>query len=223
MILIDHSMGVRSVGLDALAHGKKFWRALVWLASTMISTSRGGPTPTPTCPPGQGGSAYADGASSEATKREKRRPSRETEGFLSSASVIDPRTIQAYLETEYRAHGEPGFTLRVGQASADLLSAHKRQKADCSAFLTACNPFSQILVDEANAERHAALGREISQRSLGTDRRHRLCGVVRCRGKGSHLCFGLTLEAAKALGTRLEQNAIVWAGGDAVPQLILLR
>ena len=31
------------------------------------------------------------------------------------------------------------------------------------------------------------------------------------------------VEAAKALGTRLEQNAIVWAGGDAVPQLILLR
>ena len=34
---------------------------------------------------------------------------------------------------------------------------------------------------------------------------------------------GLAQEAAKALGTRLEQNAIVWAGGDAVPQLILLR
>lgn len=223
MILIDHSMGVRSVGLDALAHGKKFWRALVWLASTMISTSRGGPTPTPTCPPGQGGSAYADGASSEATKREKRRPSRETEGFLSSASVIDPRTIQAYLETEYRAHGEPGFTLRVGQASADLLSAHKRQKADCSAFLTACNPFSQILVDEANAERHAALGREISQRSLASIEGIGQHPSNQWPGEASHLIFGLTLEAAKALGTRLEQNAIVWAGGDAVPQLILLR
>jgi hypothetical protein len=83
---------------------------------TLSPTSRGGPTSTPTCPPGQGGNAYADGASSEATKREKRRPSRETEGFLFSTSVIDPRTIQAYLETEYGAHGEPGFTLRVGQA-----------------------------------------------------------------------------------------------------------
>ena len=33
------------------------------------------------------------------------------------------------------------------------------------------------------------------------------------------MILGLTLEAAKALGTRLEQNAIVWAGGDAgLPQ-----
>jgi hypothetical protein len=223
MILIDHSMGVRSVGLDALAHGKKFWRALVWLASTMISTSRGGPTPTPTCPPGQGGSAYADGASSEATKREKRRPSRETEGFLSSASVIDPRTIQAYLETEYRAHGEPGFTLRVGQASADLLSAHKRQKADCSAFLTACNPFSESFDEAANAARQAALAKELSGRSLVF-----LPGIGqhpsnRWPGEDSFLVFGLTLEAAKVLGARFEQNGFVWSGADAVPQLILLR
>jgi hypothetical protein len=42
-------------------------------------------------------------------------------------------------------------------------------------------------------------------------------------GEASYLIFGLTLEAAKALRTRLEQNAIVWTGADAVPQLILLR
>ena len=42
-------------------------------------------------------------------------------------------------------------------------------------------------------------------------------------GEASYLIFGLTLEAAKMLGMRLEQNAIVWAGVDAVPQLILLR
>jgi hypothetical protein len=32
----------------------------------------------------------------------------------------------------------------------------------------------------------------------------------------------LALEAAKTSGTRMEQNAIVWSGADAVPQLILL-
>jgi len=35
--------------------------------------------------------------------------------------------------------------------------------------------------------------------------------------------YGLTLEAAKTLGSRLEQNAFVCNGADAVPQLILLR
>lgn len=33
----------------------------------------------------------------------------------------------------------------------------------------------------------------------------------------------ISLEAAKELGARYEQNAIVWAGADAMPQLILLR
>ena len=140
-----------------------------------------------------------------------------------SASVIDPRTIQAYLETEYRAHGEPSFTLRVGQASADLLSAHKRQKADCSAFLTACNPFSESFDEAANAARQAALAKELSGRSLVF-----LPGIGqhpsnRWPGEDSFLVFGLTLEAAKVLGARFEQNGFVWSGADAVPQLILLR
>ncbi len=42
-------------------------------------------------------------------------------------------------------------------------------------------------------------------------------------GEESFLVFGVSLEAAKALGRRFEQNAIVWSAADAVPQLILLR
>ena len=82
------------------------------------------------------------------------------------ASAIAPPTLQAYLETDYRVHGEPGFTLGVGRASAELLAAHKRRRTDCSAFLTACNPFSQPLDTAANAARQAALAKELSGRSL---------------------------------------------------------
>lgn len=139
------------------------------------------------------------------------------------ASAIDPPTLQAYLETDYCVHGEPGFTLRVGRASAELLAAHKRRRTDCSAFLTACNPFSQPLDAAANAARQAALAKELSGRSLAF-----VPGVGQhpsngWPGEDSFLVFGLTLEAAKALGMRLEQNGIVWSGADAVPQLILLR
>ena len=42
-------------------------------------------------------------------------------------------------------------------------------------------------------------------------------------GEVSYLILGLTLEAAKVLGARHEQNAIVWSDADALPQLILLR
>ena len=139
------------------------------------------------------------------------------------ASAIDPLTVQAYLETEYRVQGEPGFTLRVGQASAELLSAHRRYQADYSAFLTACNPFSEAFDATANAARQSVLAEELAR-----------CGLVFLPGIGQHpsnewpgeesfLVLGLTLEAAKSLGLRFEQNAFVWNGADAVPRLILLR
>lgn len=138
-------------------------------------------------------------------------------------STLDAATVQAYRDTEYRVHGDAPFTLRVGEASAALSAAHQRHRVDCSAYLTACNPASRALDDAANAQRHAALGRELDQRSLAS-----LPGVGshpsnERPGEASYLAFGLSLQAARTLGTRLEQDAIVWIGADAVPQLILLR
>ena len=138
-------------------------------------------------------------------------------------SIIDAGTVQAFRQTEYRAHGDEPFSLTVGEVCPALAAAHKRHRVDCSAYVTACNPFSQIFDDEANAERHAALGRELGQRSLASIEGIGQHPSNQWRGEASYLIFGLTLEAAKTLGTRLEQNAIVWAGADAVPQLILLR
>ncbi len=131
--------------------------------------------------------------------------------------------MQAFRETEYRASADEPFTLKVGEACPALAAAHKRHRVDCSAYITACNPLSQILDDEANAERHATLGRELARRSLATIEGIGQHPSNQWRGEPSYLIFGLTLEAAKTLGTRLEQNAIVWTGADAVPQLILLR
>jgi hypothetical protein len=142
---------------------------------------------------------------------------------LLSASLIDPHTVRAYLETAFHVHGEPGFTLRVGESSAELLAAHVRQGVDCSAYLTAWNPFSRPTDDAANAARQAELLDALSRLGLVC-----LPGLGRhpsndWPGEDSVLALGLGLDAAKALGVRFEQNAIVWSGADAVPQLILLR
>lgn len=140
-----------------------------------------------------------------------------------SDSAIDRNTIQAYLETDYRVHGDVSSTLRVGVVCPELAALHQGHQADCSAFITACNPFSQAFDEAANAERQAALARELTQRSLTF-----IDGVGQhpsnqWPSEASFLVLGLTLEAARTLGIRLEQNAIIWSGIDAVPQLILLR
>ena len=67
------------------------------------------------------------------------------------------------------------------------------------------------------------MGRELGQRSLACVEGTGQHPSNRWPGEASYLIFGLTLEATKTLGTRLEQNAIVWKGTDAVPQLVLLR
>jgi len=138
-------------------------------------------------------------------------------------STIDAVTVQAYQETDYRVHGDEPFSLTIGKSCPALAAAHKRHRVDCSAYITACNPFSQILDDQVNAERHTGLGLELCQRSLTSIKGIGQHPSNRWPGEASYLIFGLSLEAAKAIGTQLEQNAIVWAGADAVPQLILLR
>ncbi|WP_336619435.1 DUF3293 domain-containing protein [Ramlibacter sp.] len=113
--------------------------------------------------------------------------------------------------------------MRIGEFSPDLLVAQERHKSECSAFITACNPYSQVLDGPGNSLRQAELVQELAFR-----------GIAFLEGIGQHpsnawaseesfLVFGISLEAAKALGRRFEQNAIVWSAADAVPQLILLR
>jgi len=137
--------------------------------------------------------------------------------------MIAPETVQAYLQTDYRVLADPGFVLRIGEPCASLLNAHQQHEVSCSAFLTACNPFSQPTNAPTNSARQVELLAELEHRSLLV-----VPGIGQHPSNGwpaeeSVLVFGLALEAAKVLATRFQQNAFVWSGADAMPQLVLLR
>lgn len=140
-----------------------------------------------------------------------------------SGSLIDRNTIQAFIETEYHVFGCSPFTLRIGEASSALAAECREHHAESSAFVTACNPNSQRLDNIANAERHASLRRQLTERNL-----------VFIEGEGKHpksgwpaepsfLVFGIELQSARDLCNQLQQDAFVWAPGSCVPELILLR
>ncbi|MFM0217795.1 DUF3293 domain-containing protein [Paraburkholderia caledonica] len=140
-----------------------------------------------------------------------------------SDSDISRETIQAYLETDYRVHGDTPTTLKIGETNPTLATLHQTHGSACSAFITACNPFSQNTSDEFNAVRQQALADELKQRGLTS-----IDGIGQhpsndWPSEASFLVLGLSLEAAKALGTRYGQNAIVWSDAGATPQLVLLR
>ncbi len=140
---------------------------------------------------------------------------------LVSPAAIDPRTIRAYRETEYRVFEEPPFSLHVDRFSAPLRRAQHRRNVGCSAFVTAWNPFSRILDPAANAARQRRLAEELGRARLAFVPGIGLHPTEPWPGEESFLVYGLDLDTARAMGSRLEQNAILWSGDDAIPRLIL--
>jgi hypothetical protein len=119
--------------------------------------------------------------------------------------------------------GDAPVTLRVGVACAGLALLHEHYRTDCSAFITACNPLGEVVEAAVNAQRQEALAAEVSRQGLKA-----LAGIGQhptntWQGEPSLLVLGLTRAAARALGEQFEQNAIIWAGAAAVPELLLLR
>jgi len=146
---------------------------------------------------------------------------------MSAKSELAPSLLQAYRETHYKVNAGPSdlehFVLRIGEASKRLAGLHKKFGADCSAYITACNPWSESLPDAENAKRQENLLHLLRTRSLRW-----LEGIGQrpdnqWPGEPSVLILGLSLAAAKVLAQDCQQNAFVWSGADFTPQLVLMR
>lgn len=140
-----------------------------------------------------------------------------------SASVIHPDLIQAYLESNFHVRTTKPFAIRIGAFSADLEAVHQMSQVSTSCFITPCNPESVQLSQTENNLRLSKFRTE-----------ELLHGLELIYGFGQHpsnsweaeesyLVLGITLAVAKEIGKKYEQNAIVWIGSDAIPELILLR
>ena len=146
---------------------------------------------------------------------------------MPATSILAPALLRAYEETHYCVNAatpdQAEFVLRVNEVSKSLAAMHKKYGVDCSAYLTACNPWSESLPDAENAIRQASLLQELRVRSLRW-----FVGIGQhpgnhWPGEPSVLILGLSLAAAKVLAQDFEQNAFVWSGADAKPQLVVLR
>ena len=143
---------------------------------------------------------------------------------MAKTTQIHRDKVRAFLATGYRiGHSSKDIVLHIGQHSERLTRLFADSGVSCGAFLTAFNPRSTIQPDEVNDQAHAQLAAKLQELGLqaiegsgseeGTD----------WPAEKSYFALGLALELAKAIGTHFDQDAIVWVGPDAVPQLILLR
>ena len=140
------------------------------------------------------------------------------------ATEISQELLAAYQATEYWVGATPDpFCLYVGRRSAPLARLLDDSECGCAAFISAHNPFSEPRAPDANVEAHESLRKVLDDQSTVL-----IEGVGRDAARlwpeeKSFLAIGLPLEEARQMGKRFGQNAIVWAGSDAVPRLILLR
>lgn len=141
----------------------------------------------------------------------------------SPAAPLDPALLRSYRETVFSLQEPTPLALRIDEANDALRVVHAKYAVSASCFVTAHNPYSVRLDDGANDDRHGALRAEL-----------RASGRVFFEGAGAHpdggwpaeqgvLALGLSRAEASALGRRWNQNAVVWCGTDAVPELLALR
>jgi hypothetical protein len=143
---------------------------------------------------------------------------------MTAATQIHPEKVRAYLATDYRiGHTAQDIVLTIGKRSERLAAVFATYDVDCGAFLTGYNPQGTVQADAANDRAHDELAAKLQALGLqaiegsgseeGTD----------WPSEKSYFALGLGLDPAKEIGTHFDQDAIVWVGADAVPQLILLR
>jgi hypothetical protein len=137
-------------------------------------------------------------------------------------TAIAAAKVAAYQSTRYRIGGPEFFTLSIGAKSEALLQLYRKTGQDCGLFITAFNPFGQPQSAEANRAAQFLLGEHL--RALS---RYVIEGAGYPSGDWppelSYFALGISEGAARDLGHRFDQDAVVWAGADAISRLLLLR
>ena len=141
-------------------------------------------------------------------------------------SGIDPAKVAAYQDTDYVVRVRQGqFVLRIGQVSPELQALYAETGQSTAVFITAFNPEGALQADALNQAAHEALRNALSAL---TDL------LFEGEGRGtqdnagwpaekSFLALGIDREESARLGRQFRQDAVVRAGPDGVPQLLILR
>jgi len=141
-----------------------------------------------------------------------------------SETNIAAEKVRAYRATDYRlGHTTQDIVLAPGLRSDRLAELFASKSVPCGALLTAFNPLGTQKSDTANDLAHAQLTSVLTELRLES-----------IEGSGSEVgthwptekslfALGLNRKGAISIGRQFAQDAVVWVGDSAVPELVLLR
>lgn len=131
--------------------------------------------------------------------------------------------LEAYRRTEYRvADGSHAFVMRIDEPSDSLRTCHFAHGIECSAFITACNPRSVPTPAADNERAMARLARELEAGGYFVLEGHGVDPTGAWPGEPSFLVLGIPQAEAVDLAGRFDQHALVFAGDDATPRLVIV-
>jgi len=131
--------------------------------------------------------------------------------------------IAAYQNTHYKVlDANKDFELKVNQKSAALHNLYQKHGMNSATFISAYNPYSQINSPELNAKAHTGLCEILSATSYINYQGLGIDPTGKWEYEKSLLLIGISFGDACQLGVDFQQNAILFADGQAIPRLVLL-
>ncbi len=128
--------------------------------------------------------------------------------------------FRAYLTTEYHV-SDPTLTIRINHLHPDLDKFLERVGCTVWAYITSYNPASHVISDEENITRHQMLVEDLSRYTCFEG--HGVGEDPEWKPERSLLVLDIDQDAAKAIGKKYGQNAIVVGNAGEAATLVLLE
>lgn len=146
----------------------------------------------------------------------------DAESVVQSMRRLGSATVLAYNAALYEFEGPGGLVqLRPGKHSPALDALLQSWQQESWCFITACNPFSQMLDAAQNEKRQSAL-----RALLALDYRHLFDGAGRSASndwrEASVLVAGMDFSHAVALGRVLRQHAVLVGRHSGPAELLFI-
>jgi hypothetical protein len=141
----------------------------------------------------------------------------------SEMSVIPKELIDAYRATHFHVLEPVSFVLRIGEFSPVLEDLYRDRSVSSAAFLTACTPYSNKTKAVDNEKANDVLKHTLKDEQIIFYEGIGENPAGEWPSEPSVFALGLSHEKASSIGRAFNQNAIVWVGSNAVPELELLR
>lgn len=137
---------------------------------------------------------------------------------------LNDHLIKAYLETHYRVGVGPAcFTLRIGVPNGTLKARNRDQMFRQGIFITACNPLSELVSAEENADAQVSLSGQFWGMKVRLTQAVAVDPQELFPDEPGYFVEGASKEDGLYLALRYRQHGFVWVDFDDAPQLVLLR